>query len=300
MDQKLGYSDEMYVGSKEERLRHFNNVNVDHYHQSVIYESILDFVFKRKKYNTEEKVGFYHLIGDTGVGKSHMENLIRNDQTLYENESSCECYAVLSIHSPVPLSTKNEYLRYIYKSILFDLKLIPDNQELPKGTIESIGVRVKDALVENKVKLIILDEADNLWKMENYKSSSLLRIALEYLLDQTQIKLVLISSNRMPVTTLRDEIHFYPSYKLNNKRDERNFQEVLTTFQSKLPFRENCNLINYWEYILEKTDGRIGVLKKWLTLCVGDALLNNKNHIDYALLQKNEPNSIREIKDIHI
>lgn len=81
------------------------------------------------------------------------------------------------------------------------------------------------------------------------------------------------------------DIHF-SRYQIESKEDIIAFQSVINTFQKHLPLKVEPDLLNYWDFIYERTIGCIGIMKNWLERCLSDALNQNMKTIDYDLLKK--------------
>ena len=53
-----------------------------------------------------------------------------------------------------------------------------------------------------------------------------------------------------------------------------------------MPLEEEPNLLQHADFIYERTLGCIGILKDWLTRCLGEALHNQKSTITKEMLHK--------------
>ncbi len=53
-----------------------------------------------------------------------------------------------------------------------------------------------------------------------------------------------------------------------------------------MPLKEEPNLLQHADFIYERTLGCVGILKDWLTRCLGDALHNQKSTITKEILHK--------------
>lgn len=84
------------------------------------------------------------------------------------------------------------------------------------------------------------------------------------------------------------EVHL-PRYRVAIKEEERQFKDVLHTFQVKMPLRTEPDLVGRWEYIYERTIGCVGVLSEWLLRALGAALKDGKEKLTVKNLEKTAP-----------
>jgi hypothetical protein len=84
------------------------------------------------------------------------------------------------------------------------------------------------------------------------------------------------------------DIHFR-RYQADDDADRKVFINIVHSFAQRLPFAEPPDLAKDWEYLFERTIGRVGVLKDWLVralahvLKLGRASLTRKDLENHAL-----------------
>jgi hypothetical protein len=81
------------------------------------------------------------------------------------------------------------------------------------------------------------------------------------------------------------DIHF-PRYG-TSMEDIKSFQDVLWSFQKRLPLLVEPNLMKHWEYCYVHSVGCVGILKDWLTRSLEDALSENARTIGIKILERN-------------
>ena len=92
------------------------------------------------------------------------------------------------------------------------------------------------------------------------------------------------------------DIHF-PRYDLSNKEDFINYLGIIRGLLECLPIEKSPNLLEYWDFIYERTIGCVGILKDWLSRALKLALENNDDVLEMNHL-RNTALSINKISKL--
>ncbi|WP_242247677.1 AAA family ATPase [Bacillus cereus group sp. BfR-BA-01523] len=139
----------------------------------------------------------------------------------------------------------------------------------------------------------IVDEAQHLLKVSGSKSLQNQLDTIKSLANQTKVPHILVGTYELKeffnlsaqLSRRTISIHF-PRYKASNVDEYRTFLSVIHMLQKNMPLEEEPNLLQHADFIYERTLGCIGILKDWLTRCLGDALHNQKSTITKEILYK--------------
>ncbi|WP_242479860.1 TniB family NTP-binding protein [Bacillus cereus group sp. N21] len=137
----------------------------------------------------------------------------------------------------------------------------------------------------------IVDEAQHLLKVSGAKSLQNQLDTIKSLANKTKVPHILIGTyelkeffNLSAQLSRRTISIQFPRYRASNLEDYRTFLSVIHMLQKKLPLEEEPNLLEHADFIYERTLGCIGILKDWLTRCLGDAIYNGKKTITKEML----------------
>jgi hypothetical protein len=155
---------------------------------------------------------------------------------------------------------------------------IDKNVQIPKlRRAVIVGVR------NRRPKAVFMDEAQNLTRTGNGSVERLRdqMAVLQFLADQTKTVHVLAGNYDLRrlleqgdiVCRRTTDIHV-PAYRLYNREDVDEFNDMLSTFQAHLPVAEELDFRKDMEYFYGGCLGCIGTLKQWLEQALAQALAN--------------------------
>ncbi len=235
--------------------------------------------------NAIDESAFFSLIflfGATGVGKTTLlrritQRLLASFQKEMELDQGFIPIANIEVATPEfsNFDWKDFYLRAL--SILQD----PCIQLPGSGRITNLKLKtsLEAALKHRHLKVFCIDEAQNLSKVVSGRKLRDQTDCIKSLANLTQVKFVLAGTYDLLI--LRNlsaqlcrrslDIHF-ERYKAENEEDLKAFRGIVQTFQRHLPFEEEPDLLQYWDFCYERSFGCVGILKDWLSQALTIAL----------------------------
>lgn len=137
----------------------------------------------------------------------------------------------------------------------------------------------------------IVDEAQHLLKVSGAKSLQNQLDTIKSIANNTKVPHILIGTyelkeffNLSAQLSRRTISIQFPRYRASNLEDYRTFLSIIHMLQKELPLEEEPNLLEHADFIYERTLGCIGILKDWLTRCLGDAIYNRRKTITKEML----------------
>ena len=300
---------DLHVATIDEKKNYFIERTINHPRLNQVYLDVMD------KVNNSSKGKVYLVFGPTGVGKSTVCSKVRdNVENTNHNRS---LIPVASLELPSPDNGKfnwKDFYKRLLKEInepLIDQKIIINNKEekqrpIPNyvpTTAPELRQSLENAIKYRKTKVILLDEAQHLLKVASAKSIRDQMDALKSIANLTGVVFFMFGTYELmdffdlngQLGRRTNEIHF-SRYDMKRTKDKKEFKSVINTFQCHLPFIEETNLVQYWEFLYERTIGCIGILKEWLNECLKEALNKNQLTISYELLQKHAPSPTKALR----
>jgi hypothetical protein len=170
-----------------------------------------------------------------------------------------------------------------------------------------LQLSVESALKHRRTKILLIDEAHHMAiisggrrlkdQTEFIKSMCNMNEVI-YVLFGTYDLLQLFNLNGQLAN--RSALVHFPRYDARKTVEREQFQNILLTFQEKLPFAEKPNLETNWEFMYERSIGCVGTLKLWLNRAVqlavdSQATSVSMEHVEKTALSVNQ--CIRTAKD---
>ncbi|WP_419393428.1 AAA family ATPase [Cytobacillus praedii] len=300
---------DLHVATIEEKKNYFIERTINHPRLNQVYLDVMD------KVNNSSKGKVYLVFGPTGVGKSTVCSKVRDNVENTNHNRSLIPVASLELPSPDngKFNWKDFYKRLLKEmnEPLIDQKIIINNKEekqrpIPNyvpTTAPELRQSLENAIKYRKTKVILLDEAQHLLKVASAKSIRDHMDALKSIANLTGVVFFMFGTYELmdffdlngQLGRRTNEIHF-SRYDMKRSKDKKEFKSVINTFQCHLPFTEETNLVQYWEFLYERSIGCIGILKEWLNECLKEALNKNQLTISYELLQKHAPSPTKALR----
>jgi hypothetical protein len=127
------------------------------------------------------------------------------------------------------------------------------------------------ALRYRRPQVVFIDEAQHLGRIASGRKLSDQLDVIKSIANRTQIVHVLLGTYELlafrnlsgQLSRRSVDLHF-ARYSVDIPEDRQIFQNILLTFQKQLPFTEEPDLHDLWEYLYERSVGCVGILKEWL------------------------------------
>jgi uncharacterized protein (UPF0216 family) len=150
---------------------------------------------------------------------------------------------------------------------------------------------LENALKYRKPVAIIIDEAQHLLKVSNANKLQNQLDTIKSMANMTNVPHILIGTyelkefiNLSGQLSRRTIPKHFQRYLASDPEEYHTFLSVVYLFQRHLPVREEPKLVDYGEYLYERTLGCVGILKDWLTRCLGEAIDNDADTITLEML----------------
>lgn len=306
---------DLLTASVEDKKKYFLDRTINHPSLNMAFIDVMD------KIKEAPRGKVFLVFGPTGVGKSTLCKRVNNEiiiNFLESNDGNKGTIPIIMLELPAPDNGKFNW-RDFYKRMLKKLneplienKIIkndPNNTEKKRkipvhlpSTAPELRESLENAIENRKTKIILLDEAQHLLKIASGKDPKDHLDAIKSLANLTGAIIVMFGTYDLTdffnlngqLGRRTNEIHF-PRYNATVKKEIQEFKSVVNTFQNKLPFYEETNLLQYWDFLYERSIGCIGILKEWLDECVKEALNKNQSTITYEILEKNAPSPAKAL-----
>lgn len=306
---------DLLTASVENKKNYFLERTINHPKLNTAFLDVLE------KINDAPMGKVFLVFGPTGVGKSTLCRRVNNEiiiKYLENNDSDKGTIPIAMLELPAPDNGKFNW-RDFYKRMLKELneplienKIINSvgNSEGKKrkfpdhlpSTAPELRESLENAIRYRKTKIILLDEAQHLLKVASGKEPKDQLDVIKSIANLTGSIIVMFGTYDLTdffnlngqLGRRTNEIHF-PRYNVEIEKEKQEFKIVVNTFQNKLPFYEETKLLQYWEFLYERSIGCIGILKEWLDECVKEALNKNQPTITYEILEKNAPSPAKAL-----
>lgn len=254
--------------------------------------------------------------GPPGVGKSTLRagierRLIREASTTLSSTDSQRRVPVLSVDAPVPERRQFDWKDFFRRS-LAELEQPFVRAKTDKAPLPPLNPRLIHALAFNprlpfceyrltfehalrfrNPATFLIDDAQHIGMIASGSKLQGQMDIIKSLIRKSRTLITMIGTYEL--MSLRNlsgqlsrrsiDIHF--SRYSTKKEDIKSFQNVLWTFQKRLPLMVEPDLVKYWEYCYVHSVGCVGILKDWLTRSLEDALSENAKTITIKILQRN-------------
>lgn len=311
MDKNNHFPFDLLSASVEEKKKYFVECTINHPKLNKAFLKVME------KVNESPDGKVFLVYGPTGVGKSTLCKKVHNEIILryLENAgSSKEEIPVVMLELASPDNGKfnwKDFYRRLLKEMqepLIDKKISlksVEKRRMPNylpSTSPELRESLENAIYHRKTRIILLDEAQHLLKVASAKGIQDQMDALKSIANITgSIFFMFGTYDLMEFINLNgqlgrrtDEIHF-PRYNAIDEEDQVIFKNIINTFQYHLPLDGEINILQYWEFLYERSIGCIGILKEWLDDCLKD-VLNNNAQFSLQILEKHAPSPSKALK----
>jgi hypothetical protein len=139
-------------------------------------------------------------------------------------------------------------------------------------------------LLHRRPAAVFVDEAQHLARMASGRKLSDQLDVIKSIANRTQTVHVLVGTYELlafrnlsgQLSRRSIDVHFR-RYDAENPDDVQVFKNVLLTFQNQLPLPELADLMDFWDFVYERSVGCVGILKDWLVRALTMALLEGQN-----------------------
>lgn len=319
---KLGFPSELLTQPIQNKIEYFKNFTLVHPHLKQTYDDLLNSI----KYSTPGSLIF--LYGPSGVGKTTLIQKAYKDFfdlvyiEMLANPSKLPAVLVRAIATDGGMFDWKDYFKrlllasndFISDRTVNDKRweniIYQNNKILNKENTSSSIYRkaVENSLRYRNPAALFVDEAQEIGAVATGRKLLRQTNVLKSIAEETKINHVLCGTYELlPLRNLNGqlsrrsiEIHF-PRYDAHDSDQSMMFRTVLRTFEKFIPLPEPPDLVNYWEYIFERSIGCIGTVKDWLIRSLSWSLEQNKQTLTLSDLQKREPSiaqSKRSLEEI--
>lgn len=260
------------------------------------------------------------VVGPSGVGKTTLFCKEKPRlEAIYKDIANPGQIPVVAFEAPAPSTGQFNWshnnieclkalkdpitLRNHAKSDLFGVSFVAKER---RSELE-LQLSVESALKHRKTKILMIDEAHH---MAIIGSGRRLRDQTEFvksMCNMNEVIYVLFGTydllqlfNLNGQLANRSALVHFPRYDAKIAKERDIFQNILLTFQNKLPFEDKPDLEGDWEFMYERSIGCVGTLKLWLNRAADMAIEGKSNklsmkHIEQTALSVNQ--CIRMAKD---
>lgn len=149
---------------------------------------------------------------------------------------------------------------------------LPENiPEIAAYSSSDLEYTMERALQYRRPPVIFIDEAQHLARIASGRKLSDQLDVIKSIANRTKIVHVLLGTYELlafrnlsgQLSRRSVDLHF-ARYSAESPEDRQIFQNILLTFQKQLPFTEEPDLVDLWEFLYERSVGCVGILKEWL------------------------------------
>jgi energy-coupling factor transporter ATP-binding protein EcfA2 len=167
---------------------------------------------------------------------------------------------------------------------------LPENiPEIATCSSSDLEYAIERALQYRRPPVVFIDEAQHLARIASGRKLSDQLDVIKSIANRTKIVHVLLGTYELlafrnlsgQLSRRSVDLHF-ARYSADSSEDRQIFKNILLTFQKQLPFAEEPDLLDRWEFLYERSVGCVGILKEWLVR----ASIASLKHGDVTLLLK--------------
>lgn len=290
----------------DDKIRRFKRIKIVHPKMKEVMSELKSLI-KRPSGNE-----IIMVLGPSGVGKSTLihelkKEMINESMDELERDKTILPFVSVELISPDSgvFNWKDFYVRVLQamEEPLIDKKIIYEDEvgikkkmRVREGsyfTSPELRRSLENAFYYRKPKVFIIDEAQHFIKvpsarkyldqLDSLKSLSNLTKVPQILAGTYELKNFVNLNGQLARRTL--DIQF-PRYDLSNEQDLINFLGVIKGLLECLPIEKNPDLLDYWDFLYERTIGCVGILKDWLTRSLKLALEKNEHILEIEHLRQ--------------
>jgi hypothetical protein len=297
-----------------ERRRYFRDYTIAHPHLVEVYQQLRD------ELATIDSGSLIFVCGPSGIGKTTLLGRIEQ-KFLEEMRSELEqdpCRLPLVTVEALSPETGNFNWKDFYRRLLaklgepcIDKKIVPDLQRNDRQDHRHIAVHRKAGIAElrhaaeqalkyRRPVAVCIDEAQHLAKMASGRRLQDQLDCIKSLANLTGVPIVLCGHYELlafrnlsaQLSRRSADIHFR-RYRADEKSELSIFKNVVWSFGRHLPVSEEPDLVEWWDYLYERSLGCVGVLKLWLSKALSASLNDGGRKLTLQHLNKTAPSVSR-------
>lgn len=283
------FPNDLILKSVNERIGYFKNFTIAHPKLKDAFKELEDNI------SVADKNEILLVYGPSGVGKSTLFKKIIEHYTKVHLEEMIKDEGFIPIIGEEAIAPddgrfdwKDFYIRSLdtlHEPLIDKKRIINDNAKIfnsPANNKNAYRRAIENALIYRKTRVFLIDEAQHISRIARGKSLRNQMDILKSLASVSMLPFVLFGTyeilkfRNLSGQLIRRgmDVHF-PRYKAEKEEDREAFQNILWTFQKHLPFEEEPQLVDDWEYFYIHSVGCVGNLKIWFNRTVEYSLLNN-------------------------
>ena len=162
-----------------------------------------------------------------------------------------------------------------------------------RGATADYHYAVEQALRYRRPRAVLIDEAQHLFALASGRRLEDQLNVLKSLANRSNTVHVLCGTYELlrirnlsgQLSRRSIDIHF-PRYDVTKAADRQTFAKILQTFAEQMPLAEPTDLMQFWEYLYERSIGCVGILKDWLVKGLSVAIRQSAPTLTLQHLEK--------------